>query len=54
MKKYIIPAAEVLSLTQSEMLCVSGSVVIEPGSEVESGFSRGWDASDWTNNGEEE
>ena len=47
MKKYIMPAAEVLSLQQSEVLCVSGEVKIDPNTEVEGGFSRSWDASEW-------
>ena len=54
MKKYIMPAAEVLSLQQSEVPCVSGEVKIDPNTEVEGGFNRGWDASNWTNNDVEE
>ena len=53
MKKYIMPAVSVLRLAQSEVLCASGEVVIDPEKEVEGGFSRGgWEASDWTNSEE--
>ena len=49
MKKYVMPAVEGLNLVQSEMLCVSGEVTIDPGTEVEGGFTPDWNADRWGN-----
>ena len=42
-----MPSIEVQNLTQSEMLCVSGDVTIDPTKEVGGGFIPEWNTSDW-------
>ena len=54
MKKYVMPACDAIDIDIAQTICVSGSVTIDPNTEVEGGFGReqGWDANNW-NEGED-
>lgn len=50
MKTYMTPSTKELTILNSEMLCVSGGMVVDPGQEVTDGWARkgGWKAENWT------
>ena len=49
MKKYMTPSMKELTIMNSEVLCVSGDMVVDSGTEVSGGWARkgGWNAENW-------
>lgn len=50
MKTYMTPSLKELTIMNSEVLCVSGGMPADPGTDVDGGWVRkgGWNAENWT------
>ena len=50
MKKYMTPSLKELTILNSEMLCVSGRMDVDPSQEVDGGLARkgGWSSENWS------